>query len=59
VTGRLMRWRSFTNDVKSLPNAVHDATHPAKPDVPPLPPTPAVLPTPPTETTPPDVPPEA
>lgn len=39
--------------------AVHDATHPAKPDVPPLPPTPAVLPTPPTETTPPDVPPEA
>ena len=39
--------------------AVHDATHPAKPDVPPLPPTPAVLSAPPTESTPPDVPPEA
>ncbi|MFN9416177.1 MAG: hypothetical protein ACK578_01585, partial [Pirellula sp.] len=39
--------------------AVHDATHPAKPDVPPLPPTPAVLPTPPTGTPPPAVPPEA
>ncbi|MFN9642932.1 MAG: tyrosine-type recombinase/integrase [Pirellula sp.] len=33
--------------------AVHDAPHPANPDVPPLPPPPAVLPTPP------DVPPEA